>query len=55
MYLPEDKKDSSPLGKENGPDSRKLDALIEKCCIPCTPFKTIELHIAFKVSAERMQ
>lgn len=57
MNLPEDKKDSSPLGSEIVPDSVKLEELMEKCCSPClwTPFKTRAPHIALTKSEESGQ
>lgn len=48
VYLPEDKNDSNPLGKETVHGSKKLEAMIDKCWIPCfcTPFMTREPNIA---------
>lgn len=57
MYLPEDKNDTSPLGKETLHGSRKLELMIEKWCIPClcSLFMTTEPHIALIKSVETLQ
>lgn len=55
--LPDERNDTNPGGKETGLISRKLDVLIEKCCIPCvcvlTTFK--EPHIALTKVGESLQ
>jgi len=57
MYLPEDKNDTSPLGKETAHGSRKLDEMIDKCWMPCfcTLSMTKEPNIALIKSVENVQ
>lgn len=56
-YLPNDKNDTSPRGKESGFVSRKFDVLIEKLFMPwvCTLFLDREQQISSIEAEESLQ
>lgn len=57
IYLPVERKDTSPIGKVSMLVSRKLDALTEKCCIVCVCMLLTcrESQIAFTKFEESLQ
>lgn len=57
MYLPDDKNDESPSGNEKRLCSRKVDPLMEKCCIPwvCILCMSKEPQIALIKFGESLQ
>lgn len=57
MYLPDERNDTSPEGKETGFISRKLAEFIEKCCISCIckSFISREAQILSMAAGESLQ